>query len=792
MQSEALERPHTLPVPASQFVGREDLLSALAQSMSAGERLVTLTGTGGAGKTRLAVEFGHRWLPRCPGGVWFCDLMDVASRDQLLQAIANSLGLLPQAADPQHLGRVIAERGEALFILDNFEQIPQLAASHLNAWRGAARAARFLVTSRRPLMLEGEVVLPVEPLPLPRQGLSLPDLARVPSVALFVSRATAVRPDFSLNAENAEAVGELVRAMEGLPLAIELAAARARVLSPAGMLQRLGDRFALLAGGRRGASQRRTSLWGAIEASWRLLAPWEQAALAQLSVFRGGWTAQAAEDVLDLSAWAEAPQALDTVQGLVDHGLVQSRRAPSGSRFGMYSHIAEFGAHQLDQAASPEALGHADGPSIRAQTELRHARCFGRLSEAMLREAREAWSLPHVLARMLDESENFMVASLAARAQGDGDTTGSLACALLQVANRKEAREHAIDLGLAALSLPGMRPETRYDLLVRLSEGLRRSARLQDALTLADEALELTATLGISPHQALRHRAHALNEIGRRSEAKANLEDAVRLARAAGDPIGEAHALGGLAGEAFREGRLEEAEALAMSALNGFRRLRDAQSEGMMLSNLADLAQARGNWTEAERRYQAALIVARTADLHGLEGHILANLCALAVERGQLGEAEAIAARALERLHISGDLRMEAYCLVNLAEARLQLGRYVEAETTVARVLELAIGEIPLRANALAVHAEASAAVNPNHDVEPALREAEALFGELGDRTAAASVCLRRARIAQLRGDAQGLQAALAAFDAEFPNLPPQRASLLVPLREALSPLDLG
>lgn len=779
--SNILDRSHNLPMPASQFVGREDALAEVTARLAAGAKLVTLTGTGGTGKTRLAVELGHRHLKRFPGGVWFCDLVDVSTEAQLIACVATGLELRPGTSpDLAHLGRVLGARGPALYILDNFEQIAHLSAHTLRTWRIAAPEARFMVTSRRPLMVEGEEAIAVGPLPLPEPGLSLRELARVPSVALFVSRAAAVRPDFALGADNADAICELVRALEGLPLAIELAAARARVLGPAGMLQRLGDRFALLASGRRGANQRKTSLWGAIEGSWRLLASWEQVALAQLSVFRGGWTSDGAEAVLDLSAWPEAPWTLDVLQGLIDHGLVQTREAPSGARFALFQHIAEFAAVQLERAGASDA------------TRLRHARFYGRIAERLGPGSSRDHTTRSIRDQQRDEWENLMEAASNARQLGEGEIAANLAITLMACADRRDLRSMAADLGRAALALDSLSGPTRGELLGRLSADARREGRLDEALALAEQAIEVAIQHGLPTHTSRMLRSDARLELGREAEAREDLEASAVEARAAGDARGEAHALGGLAGVAFRRGMLDEAEVLAMRALHGFRRERDSRSEGVMLSNLADIANARGNWTESERRYQAALIVARSAELVELEGHILANLSSLASNRGQLAEAEAIALRALDRLRATGNVRMEAYCLCNLADARLQLGRFAEAQADAEEALAQPVNEATLRAEALAVYAEACAAQRPSFDVEPALSEATALLTAQGDKAAICRVMLRRARVLRDRGDAPGLAATLAEVDAVLAQLGSQAAAPLRPVREALEPIDVA
>ena len=346
---------HNLPAERDAFIGRTAELHALAQRLDAGARLLTVIGPGGTGKTRFVRRYGWAWLGDWPGGVCFCDLSEARSLDGVLRAVAVALDVPLGKDDPVvQLGHAIAGRGRCLVILDNFEQVLVHAAATVGRWLDRAADAAFVVTSRERLHLTGEEVFPVEPLPLEQEA-----------IELFSARARAQRPDFVLDATNRAAVAEVVRLLDGLPLAIELAAARVRVLSPAQLVERMRNRFALLAGVR-GAAARQATLRAAIDWSWDLLTPWEQAALAQCSVFEGGFTLDAAEAVFELSAWPEAPAAMDAVQALVDKSLLRTwNRADAGRydleepHFGMYLSIHEYAAEKL-KASRPGALGLAE------------------------------------------------------------------------------------------------------------------------------------------------------------------------------------------------------------------------------------------------------------------------------------------------------------------------------------------------------------------------------------------------------------------------------------------------
>ena len=353
---------HNLPAERDAFVGRSAGLRALAQRLAAGTRLVTVLGPGGTGKTRFVRRCALAWLGDRPGGVCFCDLSEAGTLDGIHVAVACALGVPLGAADPSvRLGHAIAGRGRCRLILDYFEQRVGHAPGTLGHWLDRAAEAAFIVTSRERLHLGGEEVSPIEPLAIASEG-----------VELFEVRARAQRAEFRVGADNRSAVAEVVRLLDGLPLAIDLAAARLRVLSPAQIVERMADRFRLLAGAR-GAAARQATPKATIDGSWNLLTAWEQAALALCSVFEGGFTLEAAEAVLDLRDWPEAPAPMCAVQALVDKSLLQVWAPAGPSRLdideqysGMYRSIHEYARGKL----------HDVGPEATRRAEQRYGRYF--------------------------------------------------------------------------------------------------------------------------------------------------------------------------------------------------------------------------------------------------------------------------------------------------------------------------------------------------------------------------------------------------------------------------------
>jgi len=363
-----------LPVPATPLLGREREAAAVEDLVvRAGARLVTLTGPGGVGKTRLAVEAAQRLGPGFADGVRFVELASVSSADLVAAAVATGLGLTTTGDKliTDLLSYLRARR--LLLVLDNFEQVVG-AAPLLAELLGAAPGVVVLVTSRVVLRLSGEHEFPVPPLPVPPAG-SSPDpeeLERYASVALFTERAHAADPGFELTGGNAEAVAEICRRLDGLPLAIELAAARVRLLPPQALLPRLGQQLSLLTSGARDLPERQRTLRSTLDWSYGLLSASEQVLFARLGVFAGPFSLSAAEavgaDSPDPDQAKEPGPVLETLGSLVDSSLVQADARGGEPRFALLETIREYALERL-----------GDGNSVQAHD--RHAAYFLALAE---------------------------------------------------------------------------------------------------------------------------------------------------------------------------------------------------------------------------------------------------------------------------------------------------------------------------------------------------------------------------------------------------------------------------
>jgi predicted ATPase/class 3 adenylate cyclase/DNA-binding CsgD family transcriptional regulator len=360
---------HNLPVQLSTFVGREPELAVLAK-LGRETRMLTLTGAGGCGKTRLAIEYAARRLDDATGGTWFADLSLVTDPKAVTSAVANALGVRDQPG--RRLVDVVAEQlddGAALLVLDNCEHVLAGAADLVEHLLGACASLHVLATSREPLGVPGETAWRVPSLSVPsKRAVRVDALAQFEAVELFVDRARRARPNFQVTNETAPAVAAICQRLDGIPLAIELAAARVRVLTAQEILDGLDDRFHLLTGGARTVVARQQTLRASVDWSFQLLRDEERIALARLAVCAGGFTLDAAETVAG-AAPLDRLGVLDLLQGLVDKSLLTVDEVAGASRYRMLETIRQYALEQLD--ASGEAT----------DTRVRHAAFFVALAE---------------------------------------------------------------------------------------------------------------------------------------------------------------------------------------------------------------------------------------------------------------------------------------------------------------------------------------------------------------------------------------------------------------------------
>ena len=351
-------RPNNLPLQLTPFIGRERELDAVRERLlEAGTRLLTLTGPGGTGKTRLALQVAAA-CDDFPDGVWFVDLTPLSDPGLVIPAIARTLGVPEQAGTPLlvTLSAFLREK-HLLLLLDNFEHLLGAALVVADLLRAAPRLT-CLVTSRAPLHLRGEHEYLVPPMEVPAAGesVSIERLAHYEALQLFIERAQGVKADFMVTWVDAPAVAKICARLDGLPLAIELAAARVKLLPLEALLQRLGNRLAVLTGGARDLPARQQTLRGTIDWSYRLLAPAEQALFVRLATFVGSWAIDAVAPVCTVDG--DLPfDVLDGLQSLVDNNLVrQAQDRDAEGRFFMLETIREFALERLVEAGEEELI----------------------------------------------------------------------------------------------------------------------------------------------------------------------------------------------------------------------------------------------------------------------------------------------------------------------------------------------------------------------------------------------------------------------------------------------------
>jgi predicted ATPase/Tfp pilus assembly protein PilF len=747
-----------LPAERDAFVGRGAALDELARRLELGARLVTLVGPGGTGKTRLAARHGWSARPSYPGGVWFCDLTAARSRDGIASAVASALGVALGKGDPiVQLGHAIAGRGLALFILDNFEQVVEHAAATVGRWLERAPEARFVVTSRERLGLAGEETQALEP------------LDEEEGVALFLTRAREYRPEFGSEGSEGEGVRQVVRLVDGLPLAIELAAARMRMLGIGQIVERLKDRFRLLAGGT--GEGRHATLRAAIDSSWELLEPWERAAFAQCAVFEGGFTLEAAEAVLELGRCPEAPWVVDVVQALVDKSLLRMLVPEGGSgepRFAMFVSLHEYAAEKLrTEGAVPSGGSGAEAERAVAERHGRHYAGSGTDKAIAALETHGGVARRQAMALELD---NLVAACRQAVVRRDGPTAVRTLAAARTVLELKGPYALGEELGRQVLGLGSLGPADRGHALRSLAAGLRDAGQWDEARKHFDEALAIARATGDrSAEGIVLGRLGGLHSTqGRMDEALQHFQEALAIHRESGDRPPEGVVLGHLGLVHKFQGRIDQALRYYHDALVIHRAVGNRRFEGIVLGNLGNLHQEQGRMEEALRHYQDALSIHREVGDRGYEGKVLGHLGVLHHLQGRMEEAlrHYHAARAIHRE--VGNRRMEGNVVSNLGVLLDDEDRIEEALRHYQEALAIAREIGDRRAEGIVL----GYLGNFNHDrgrMEEAVRcnqEALAIAREVGDRSSEGVLLGNLGALHASRGRLEEAREALAAGEA--------------------------
>ncbi len=597
--------PHNLSPAGAPLVGRAAEIER-AKAMLARSRLVTLVGPGGIGKTSLSLQVAREVLGRFADGVWFVDLSSAHDAEGVVRATAAALGV--RGGPGETLASAVAEharRRRLLLVLDNCEQVHEAVASFAGRMLDVAPGVRVLATSRFVLATGDDMAVP--PLEIPRETPSphVVQLADCASVRLFVERARRRVADFRVDEQNAAALSVLARRLEGIPLAIELAAARVSVLTVEQIVARLEDRFRLLGGRGRTDAARHETLRATMEWSYRLLDEPERRLLNRLSVFVGGWTAESAEAVASasaecsvLSAESSDPSstqhsALSTqhfLDRLVDRSLVVAEPGEGGARYRMLETIRDYAWERLvEDGALDDAidahrrwaldLAERHGPNVRGAT------------------AEVAF------AALAPEVENLRTA-LSRCGEPEVETRVRLSAAMGRYwVDCGSAAEGRARLEEALEGERGRFPAARAELLAHLADCTFRQAETERAVRLGEEAAALYRALGDVEglRYALSRMLIAYEYLGRHAEAREACEEMVRLAKEQGDRRSVATATMQVAFLAISGGDFERAEALYRRALDDLRELDDQRAVAIALHNLGDAAFRQGRYDEAER-----------------------------------------------------------------------------------------------------------------------------------------------------------------------------------------------
>ena len=636
--SRASSRVGSLPRQLSRFIGRETEAQEVVDLLRR-TRVLTLTGAGGTGKTRLAIWVAEAVRSGYPDGAWLVELAGIPSGVAVESAILGTLGiretpgLTPDASLVRGLGEF-----EALIVLDNCEHVLDSVAKTIGSLLQSCPRVRFLTTSREHLAIPGEVVYPVPALaiPLPGSDTEHERLSEFASVRLFVDRATNAEPKFLLSAANGAAVARICRDLDGMPLALELAASRVRALPVEKIAERLGDRFRFLSSGARTADRRQQTLRGLIDWSYDLLKPDEQALLRALPAFVGGWTLDALEALgpamcPEIESWA----VLDLLHSLVDKSLVVVDDARG--RYRLLETVRRYAWERATEKGEIDRLRQA------------HASSYGRWTTGVS---------PGLAGR-----EQIEIASLI---ESEHDNLRSALDFRIENAQAGAAQRLVADLA------------DFWEFRGFLSEGV---ARGRAALSLGSSESRLAALLGTGRLLIL----HA------ESSAQATFLEALDLARACGDRRAEADALHGGANWAFFQKRIDEAEEAYERAAAIRRELGDRRGVASSAHSLGNVRLRQDRLFEAERLFDEALSLRRAlGDVRG-ETLSIGALSQLALMREDYPAVERLSKDVARRISDLGMRWALAICLSSLiavARHRGDLHRAVTLAGSRARVRE--------------------------------------------------------------------------------------------------------
>ena len=631
--------PNNLPQQVTSFIGRERELDEIKARLS-NARLLTLLGMGGLGKTRLSLQVAAEVMAEYPDGVWFLDLAPIRDPALVLSEAAQVLGVREEPDRPlvQTLCAYLKPL-RTLIVFDNCEHLIKPSADLANAILRAAPQVHLLASSRELLHVPGEQAYPILPLPVPQRGDSIEALARSTAVRLFVERAQLHKPAFALNEREAPAVAELVARLEGIPLALELAAARVRSLTVADINARLKDRYKILTGGARVLQERQQTLRALVDWSYELLNESERTVLARLGSFVGGFDLAAAERVCGTEP-VDDSDVIDLLGSLVEKSLVMLEERDDGARYRMLETIRDYAREKLDQSGEAQAVA------------ARHCEHFFAMAKGA-REGLKGSEQAEWVRRVETELDNIRSAiALSLTAEVDPFIAVKFTVAMLGFWILRGYSTEGRSLVRAALALPAIQ-----------ASDLAQSHALYVGAALAGTQSD-----------------HA--------EARQMLETCLVLRRRLGNPIDVAATLSTLslarlqAGDAVRA-RNGEHEALVI-----FRQLGDRFGEAIGLLHLGQIGVYLGEDLQAQAHLEEGLAIARAIKHREVEGECELVLGEIAFEAGDLARASERFRRSLTVCKEAGDKRGEANALWWLGRSDMRSGAIALARRQLGEALQ--------------------------------------------------------------------------------------------------------
>jgi len=656
---------NNLPQQRTRFIGRETALADCAQLLS-DARLLTLTGIGGCGKTRLALQLAQQQLAEYPGGVWFVDLAPLQDAQRVAGAVATTLGVREDADTPltERLASELAQR-RVLLVLDNCEHVIDAVAVLIESLLTSCNQLRIIATSREPLGVAGEQIYPVRPLSLPATS-ELDAIQGSEAVRVFVDRARLALPDFVVDERNASSIAEICRRLDGIALAIELAAARVTMLSVDEIRVRLDDRFRLLIGSSR-ALPRHQTLQAMMQWSYDQLSPLERHLFRQLSVFVGGWTLAAAARVAGDTA--DEHEVLERLTHLHEKSLlIVDRDNNAQPRYRMLETVRQYALDRLHESGQ--------GDAVRTQHLLHYLALADEAAAHLMGPEQGVW-----IVRLLQEQENLLAAHAWCQHAPGGAERGLRLVDSLSVYWASSAQtERGYRLGQDALEFAGDRADasSRCYALKAVGWHAHRNGHYDETLAYANQSLALARELDKTQQiGGLNLLGTGLLATGQAAAARLCWEEACELARTLNDDWRLSVMLNNLAEMHRSAANSVAAEACYAEAIDIARARGDALLTAKALGNLARLLIGAGQAERARTMLLESLAIAQRAGLKDRGVHLLEASAGLVATLGDHASAARLHGAALARMKDAGYRREpvdETFIAPLMARSREVLG----------------------------------------------------------------------------------------------------------------------